>query len=92
MNNLNALSGSSNTGGLSEVNIHGLSGYLAPVHDVERMSNYAIQILSSEDILAKFRKGALEVAQRFEKSKVVAQYESYYNNVIAKHKMSLAHH
>lgn len=80
---------SSNTGGLSEVNIHGLSGYLAPVHDVANMSRYAIEILSSEETLATFRKGALEVARRFEKSRVVALYESYYNGVIKRHKQKV---
>ena len=80
---------SSNTGGLSEVNIHGKSGFLASVGDVESMTKYALQILSSEESLSKFRQGALEVANRFDKLKVVQLYEAYYEKVIKRFKSSL---
>lgn len=50
---------SSNAGGLPEVNIHGQTGFLSDVGNVEEMANYAIQILSNEDVLNRFRENAL---------------------------------
>lgn len=40
----------SHTGGLPEVVVHGETGYLAPVGDVEAMAEYALEILSNETL------------------------------------------
>lgn len=73
---------SSNAGGLPEVNIHGETGYLSPVGDVDSMAKYAIELLKDEKKLARMRKGALEQAQRFHISNVIPQYEALYEEVI----------
>ncbi|MBK8562212.1 MAG: N-acetyl-alpha-D-glucosaminyl L-malate synthase BshA [Saprospiraceae bacterium] len=73
---------SSNAGGLPEVNIHGKTGFLSDVGDVEAMAQHAITILSDEHVLQTFRKNALEQAQRFDLSMILPQYESYYEEVI----------
>lgn len=73
---------SSNAGGLPEVNIHGETGYLSPVGDVDSMAKYAIELLKDEKKLARVRKGALEQAQRFHISNVIPQYEALYEEVI----------
>ncbi len=75
---------SSNAGGLPEVNIHGVTGYLSPVGDVDSMAKHAIELLKDEKKLAKVRKGALEQAQRFHISNVIPQYEALYEEVINK--------
>jgi L-malate glycosyltransferase len=73
---------SSNAGGLPEVNIHGKTGFLCDVGDVERMANYAIQLLSDENMLQIFRKNALAQAKRFDIEHILPQYEEYYEEVI----------
>ncbi|TXE06011.1 N-acetyl-alpha-D-glucosaminyl L-malate synthase BshA [Gelidibacter salicanalis] len=69
---------SSNTGGIPEVNIEGVSGFLSDVNDVEEMSNNAIYILSDETRLDTFKVNAAKEAAKFGISKVVPQYEAIY--------------
>ena len=73
---------SSNVGGLPEVNIHGETGFLADVGDVNTMAQYAIQILRDTETLARFRENALARAKLFDIELVVPQYESYYEEVL----------
>ncbi|MEM6699182.1 MAG: N-acetyl-alpha-D-glucosaminyl L-malate synthase BshA [Bacteroidota bacterium] len=73
---------SSNAGGLPEVNIHGETGFLSTRGDVEEMAKYAIQILSSDETLQKFRDHALAQAKRFDISKILPHYEAYYEQVL----------
>ena len=73
---------SSNTGGLPEVNIHGYSGYLSDVGNVEEMAKNAISILKDEEKLSRFKKNAKEVASRFDTKKIVPQYEALYKKAI----------
>jgi N-acetyl-alpha-D-glucosaminyl L-malate synthase BshA len=73
---------SSNAGGLPEVNIHGKTGFLSDVGDVEAMAQHAIAILGDDQVLQTFRKNALEQAQRFDLSRVLPEYEAYYEEVI----------
>ena len=74
---------SSNVGGLSEVNIHGETGFLSNVGDVEEMAANAIKILQNEDILQKFRANALERARQFDLHNILPQYEAFYQEVLA---------
>ncbi|MBJ7882441.1 N-acetyl-alpha-D-glucosaminyl L-malate synthase BshA [Gelidibacter salicanalis] len=69
---------SSNTGGIPEVNIEGVSGFLSNVNDVEDMSNNAIYILSDDQRLDTFKVNAAKEAAKFGISKVVPQYEAIY--------------
>src|SRR5690606_6445707 len=55
---------STNTGGLPEVNLHGVSGFLSNVGDVEDMTQNALQILS-DNTLPTFKKNAKETALKF---------------------------
>ncbi|MEM1217404.1 MAG: glycosyltransferase, partial [Bacteroidota bacterium] len=73
---------SSNTGGLPEVNIHGETGYLADVGDVETMAKYAISILQEEAVLQRFRANALAQAKRFDLQNILPQYEAYYEHIL----------
>ena len=75
---------SSNGGGLPEVNIHGVTGYLSDVGDVASMAQHAIELLQNEDKLAEFRKNALEQARRFDIENILPDYERYYEEVIAR--------
>ncbi|MFN7331783.1 MAG: N-acetyl-alpha-D-glucosaminyl L-malate synthase BshA [Flavobacterium sp.] len=75
---------SSNTGGLPEVNAHGVSGYLAPVGAFDTMAQDAISILNNNATLATFKKQALEVAQQFDIALILPQYEKLYHEAIHK--------
>ena len=73
---------SSNVGGIPEVNIHGETGFLADVGDIDAMAKYAIEILKDEDTLAQFRANALEQARRFDLDYILPKYEAYYEEVL----------
>jgi N-acetyl-alpha-D-glucosaminyl L-malate synthase BshA len=74
---------STDTGGLPEVNIHGVSGLLSAVGDVEAMAANALSILSDEVTHERFRAGALEQARRFDLQIVLPRYERLYESVVA---------
>lgn len=73
---------STNAGGLPEVNIHGETGFLSEVGDVDDMAKNAIMMLQDEVLLAKFRQNALKQAKRFDISNILPAYESYYEEVL----------
>lgn len=73
---------SSNVGGLPEVNIHGETGYLAEVGDIDAMADFAIKILQDDDTLNQFRANALAQAKRFDLDIILPQYEAYYEEVV----------
>lgn len=75
---------SSNAGGIPEVNEEGVSGFLCEVGDIDTMAARALYILEDEARLKKFKKGALEVAKRFDEEKIVPMYEALYFDVIHK--------
>lgn len=75
---------STNTGGLSEINVDGFSGYLSNVGDVDDMAAKAVSILRDKKTLDTFRKNALEQAKKFEISKILPLYENLYLRVINK--------
>jgi N-acetyl-alpha-D-glucosaminyl L-malate synthase BshA len=73
---------STNTGGLPEVNVQGVSGFMSNVGDVEDMAKNAIYILEDEARLATFKKQAYEQAAKFDISKILPMYEELYNKVL----------
>jgi N-acetyl-alpha-D-glucosaminyl L-malate synthase BshA len=75
---------SSNAGGLAEVNIHGETGYLSNVGDVQDMAANALKILSTDEIHQTFRKKALAQAKKFDIHNILPIYEEYYQEVIDK--------
>ncbi len=77
---------STNTGGIPEVNEHGVSGYLSNVGDVDDMAKNTLHILSDDDRLNQFKRNALEQAKKFEISKILPVYEALYNEVLNKAK------
>ncbi len=74
---------SSNTGGLPEVNEHGVSGYLHDIGDIEGMAAHAIHILGDDKTLHEFKQNAKKVAYRFETKNVVPLYEAVYEKALA---------
>ncbi|MBU6324013.1 MAG: N-acetyl-alpha-D-glucosaminyl L-malate synthase BshA [Bacteroidetes bacterium] len=74
---------SSNAGGIPEVNVHGVTGYLSDVGNVASMAGHAIALLSDEALLLDFRKNALHKAKEFDLKKILQEYVSYYEEVIS---------
>lgn len=75
---------SSNSGGLPEVNVHGVTGFLSNPGNVDEMAHYAIQLLQDEEMLQKFRANALDQAKRFDINNILPHYEAYYEEVLAR--------
>ncbi len=69
---------STNAGGLPEVNLEGISGHLSKVGDVDHMIANGIKILSTPEILEKYKKGARETAEKFDVKHIVCRYEKLY--------------
>lgn len=81
---------SSNTGGIPEVNIHGQTGFLSPVGAVDEMAENALAILQDPEVLAQFKKRALQAAQKFDITNILPLYEAVYEKAFASRKtMSL---
>lgn len=70
---------SSNAGGLPEININGETGFTANVGDVAAMSNYAIKILSDEELFSKLKEGAYNQALSHDITSIVPRYEELYS-------------
>lgn len=73
---------SSNAGGLPEVNIDGETGYLADVGDVETMGRRAVELLSDESKLQKFKTKAAAHARLYDIDTIVPRYEALYNRFL----------
>lgn len=72
---------SSNIGGLPEVNIHGETGYLCDLDDIDCMAAYSVQILKDEEQHTKMSKNARKHAEQYEMSSIVSRYENYYKSI-----------
>ncbi len=75
---------STNSGGLPEVNIQGVSGYLSNVGDIEDMSKNAIHILSDETRHKWFKTNARKEAKKFDLHQIVPQYEAIYEETMSR--------
>ncbi len=73
---------SSNAGGLPELNINNLSGYVCEIGDIEGMAEKSIKILDDKN-LDKFKNGALMRAKEFDINRVLPLYEDFYNEILA---------
>ncbi|MBP7821674.1 MAG: N-acetyl-alpha-D-glucosaminyl L-malate synthase BshA [Saprospiraceae bacterium] len=73
---------SSNTGGLPEVNINGVTGFLSEVGNVDEMAENALYILEDEERLSQFRANALAHAREFDIDNILPLYENYYKHII----------
>ena len=70
---------STNAGGLPEINIHGQTGYMTDIGDVDSMSKFAIELLCDEILLEKIKQQAYDQAVRFDISNIVPEYEKLYS-------------
>lgn len=72
---------SSNAGGIPELNVHGETGFISDIGDLDSMAANALTILEEKN-LAKFKKAALARAKKYDMAVVVPQYETFYEEVL----------
>ena len=77
---------STNAGGLPEVNINGVSGYMSNVGDIDDMVKNSLEILSDDETNNKFKENARKQAENYDIHKIVPFYESIY--ILALNKVS----
>lgn len=77
---------SSNAGGIPELNINNVTGFLCAVGDVNDMAEKAIYILEDEKRLLQFKQAAKKRALEFHINNIVPQYETVYEQVIKTNK------
>ena len=73
---------SSNAGGIPEVNIQGETGYLAEIGNVKAMSNYAIKLLSNDELLQEMKNNAKKQAIKFDLKNILPLYEQMYDETL----------
>jgi N-acetyl-alpha-D-glucosaminyl L-malate synthase BshA len=73
---------STNAGGLPEVNIQGVTGFLSDVGNTDEMANNAIRILEDLDTLKKFKQNAFEQAKKFSLNEILPAYLKVYKEVL----------
>jgi len=74
---------SSNTGGIPELMVQGVTGFMSNVGDVEDMTRKSLFILDKNN-LPKFKENALARAKEFDITNILPLYERYYEKVIQK--------
>ena len=74
---------SSSVGGLPELQVHGETGFIAEIGDIDRMARYAVDLLSNPSKHELFSAAARKRAQEFESDKIVRMYEQYYEKVLS---------
>jgi L-malate glycosyltransferase len=71
-------------GGLPELVTDGVDGFLEPVGDIGAQSRRVIELLTNEPLHRKMAEAARRTAvERFASSKIIPQYEKYYEEVMA---------
>jgi L-malate glycosyltransferase len=74
---------STNTGGLPELQLQGVTGFMSNVGDVEDMTRNALHVLDKNN-LPKFKENALARAKEFDITNILPLYERYYEKILAK--------
>ncbi len=74
---------SSNAGGLPELNVQGITGFMSDVGNVDDMSRKALFILDKAN-LPTFKENALKRAKEFDITNILPLYERVYERVIEK--------
>jgi L-malate glycosyltransferase len=74
---------SSSVGGLPELQVHGETGYIAEIGDIDRMARYAVDLLTNDTKCALFRQACRKRAvEQFDVRKIVPMYEEYYGECL----------
>ena len=69
---------STNSGGLPELNVHGKTGFLVEIGDIDAISKYSVMILSDKKALIKMKKEAYLHSIKYDINLVTPLYEETY--------------
>lgn len=82
---------SSSTGGLPELVVHGETGYIAEMGDIQRMAKYAIELLADERRWEMFSHNARKRAvERFDVNLIVPLYEKLYEGALSESRIPMS--
>ena len=74
---------SSDTGGVPELNLDGVTGFLRPVGDLDGLTEASRRILTDADLHARMAAAArARAVAEFDVSRIVPRYEAYYEAVV----------
>ena len=74
---------SSSVGGLPELVVHGETGYIAEIGDIERMAKYTIELLLNDTRREMFAKaGRKRAVENFDIDEIVGVYERHYEKIL----------
>ena len=73
---------STNSGGLPELNIHGKTGFLVEIGDIDAISKYSVKILSDKKALIKMKKEAYLHSIKYDINLVTPLYEKAYQRAL----------
>lgn len=74
---------STNAGGLPEVNVQGVTGFMSDIGNVDDMARNAIHILKDENTLNQFKSNALNHSKTFSVDNIVPIYEKIYQEALS---------
>ncbi len=70
---------STDAGGLPEINVDGVTGFLSSIGNVDEMATHALEILKDDAVLMQFKEQAISHAALFDIHNIIPQYEKLYN-------------
>ncbi len=73
---------STNSGGLPEVNLNNVTGFLSDVGDVNAMAKNAITILKDDETLNTFKTNAFKHSEKFTLERILPDYLAVYEKVL----------
>jgi len=74
---------STNSGGLPELQVQGVTGFMSDIGDIDDMTQKSLFILDKNN-LPQFKASALNRAKEFDITKILPLYENYYRQVLEK--------
>jgi glycosyltransferase involved in cell wall biosynthesis len=66
--------------------VQGKTGFMSAVGNTDEMAANAINILSDESLLQKFKTNAYEHAKKFDVQNILPKYEELYKQLLTKSK------
>jgi glycosyltransferase involved in cell wall biosynthesis len=70
------------TGGVPEVVVHGETGFLFPVGEINLMVSAALDLLGNEEKYRHFAAASRQRARQFDMEKILPEWESFYYEVL----------
>ena len=74
---------STNAGGLPEVNVQGVTGFMSDIGQVDDMARNALHILKDNETLKQFKTNALNHSKTFSADNIVPIYEKIYQEAMS---------